>query len=218
MSLAFSTIIFITGSCNLIYELCLAQMTSSFFGGTLYHYALNIGLFILSMGAGSLAAEKISDGKVASAAVWTEFFIFSLALTMPFYTLFAEIYLPHELFIILMWLTNMLLGFCSGLELPLFNRLFRTENKTSKILFADYVGMFCGSLAFSFLLFPVTGVFGALWMAAFLNVLVLFVLLLTIKKFSGFYLALILAAACGSVVLILNSESLMHFLQGKYVS
>ena len=212
-----TVVIFVTGCCNLIYELALAQMTSSFFGGTLYHYTLNIGLFILSMGIGSILADRIKRPDVTALLIRIEAALFVLALTMPFYVVFAEKFFSLTWFNILLWLTNMLLGFLSGFELPLFNRMFNDEHNAEKVLFFDYLGMFSGSVAFSFLLFPVLGAFGTLWVAALLNWLVLFGLVWVTRKSWG------LSAGLGvglvlTLLLIISNEHLLGFLQGLYVN
>ncbi len=208
--------IFVTGCCNLIYELALAQMTSSFFGGTLYHYTLNIGLFILSMGLASILADRIKHPDVTTLLVQIEFALFALALTMPFYVIFAEKVFSLMWFNILLWLTNIILGFLSGLELPLFNRMFNNEHNTHKVLYFDYLGMFAGSVAFSFLLFPVLGTFGTLWAGAALNGLVIFWLVLVARK--GWLLrAGVGAGLVLTLLLIVSNEKWLGFLQEQYV-
>ena len=201
----------------MIYELCLAQMTSSFFGGTLYHYTLNIGLFILSMGLGSIAAEKVNEKNVAAFALKIEAALVLVALALPFYAVFAEKWLPHTIFYAVLWLTNIILGLLSGLELPLFNRLLKTQG-VEEVLFVDYLGMFAGSMAFTFLLFPVLGVFSALWVAALLNLVALVSLVFLTGRTYGLYYSFSGVFFLVAVYFLFASGSLTTFLQLQYVN
>ncbi len=190
-------------------------MTSSFFGGTLYHYTLNIGLFILCMGIGSILADRIKTEKISKLIILTELALFFIAVSMPFYVIFLEKILSAELFNLLLWLTNMTLGLLSGFELPLFSRIFKNEQHTEEILFFDYVGMFCGSLAFSFFIFPKLGIFSSLWAAALINALVLIYFLF--KNNERRYLiagSVILPLLC--VFLLKYSDPILNFLQQHY--
>ncbi|MGZ3690162.1 MAG: hypothetical protein ACXVAX_01585 [Pseudobdellovibrio sp.] len=210
-------LLFLTGASNLIYELCLAQISSSFFGGTLYYYTLNIGIFILFMGIGSLIADKVEELHLTRFIILTELILFLIATTMPFYVVFSEKFLSHGLFHLLLWTTNMALGLLSGFELPLFNRIFKIHSSTGDILFFDYIGMFCGSLAFSFLILPRLGVFSTLWVAAFINGLVLIYFLVR-RRFGSIWItgSMLLPAAC--VTLLGYGSSLLDFLRQYYVS
>ena len=51
------TITFILAFCSMAYELLLGQSLSAFMGNTVLRYSVTIGLYMLSMGIGSLMAE-----------------------------------------------------------------------------------------------------------------------------------------------------------------
>ena len=51
------TITFILAFCSIAYELLLGQSLSAFLGNTVLRYSVTIGLYMLSMGIGSLMAE-----------------------------------------------------------------------------------------------------------------------------------------------------------------
>ncbi len=48
---------FILAFCSIVYELLLGQSLSAFLGNTVLRYSVTIGLYMLSMGIGSLLAE-----------------------------------------------------------------------------------------------------------------------------------------------------------------
>ena len=56
---------FVLAFCSIVYELLLGQSLSAFLGNTVLRYSVTIGLYMLSMGIGSLLAE----GKIGRAHV-----------------------------------------------------------------------------------------------------------------------------------------------------
>ena len=51
-------ITFILSFCSITYELLLGQALAAFLGNTIFRYSITIGLYLFSMGIGSLLAEK----------------------------------------------------------------------------------------------------------------------------------------------------------------
>lgn len=213
-----AAILLLTGASNMIYELCLAQMTSSFFGGTLYHYTLMIGLFILSMGIGTLYAEKVKPENQTQVIIRVEIFLAGLAVLMPFYLVYGENVLPHWLFQVLIFTTNCSLGLLSGAELPLFRHYFARSEKLENILFFDYLGMFAGSLLFAVFLFPVLGIFSSIWVSGLINLTVLFYFYIrhatTVRPLYGLSGAVLLIACLAFLV---HADWLTRLLQEAYV-
>jgi predicted membrane-bound spermidine synthase len=69
------------------------------------------------------------------------------------------------------------IGICSGIELPVFSKLFEVAKRDKEdkgivtILTSDYLGAFLGSLFFAFFLFPFYGLVGSIVIIQFLTLI-----------------------------------------------
>jgi spermidine synthase len=172
----------VTGFCSMIYELALAQLLTGLLGGAMLRFATTLGVYIVGMGLGSIsfhAKDDERDGKLFFAA---ETVLFLLGLTAPL--LFVGAYRisflltadPSTQVTLVLWLTHLVIfatGFCSGLELPILSAIAgrRSHGGDSKVLAADYVGMFVASLLFPFVLYPYVGLISAFGLATLLNLI-----------------------------------------------
>ncbi len=146
--------------CSMVYELTLAQALSAFLENTILRYSVTIGLYMFSMGIGSLLAEgKITQKPVLNLLrmeiLLTVFgglsvvFLFALSYLNPSRLIFNCF--AHGLII--------LIGVLTGFEIPLLIVIANKERDNSEnvILAWDYVGAFLGTVIFAFYFYPYLG-------------------------------------------------------------
>lgn len=167
---------FLLALCSLSYELVLAQILSATLGGTAFRYSTVIGLFTLSLGFGSMSFSKLRTQNIEDSLrvlFSVEILLTLIGFCSPLFLILLEpIRLASPvawLFEILFYLPVILIGFLSGLELPLLFSLAASDRNKFRILSADYIGMFCGSLAVPLVLYPFAGPFVASQTVALLN-------------------------------------------------
>lgn len=158
--------------CSLTYELILAQILSATLGGTLLRYSTVIGLFTLSLGMGSLlfGLRRNRGWNLMRTLFIAEFLLAVLGLVSPFFIVFLEPFRLHSelplLFEFLFYLPVALIGLLSGFELPLLIAFCSHRGQEFRVLSADYLGMFAGSLLVPLFLYPRFGPFvGSLWVS-----------------------------------------------------
>jgi len=149
---------------SMIYELGLAQILSATLGGTSLRYAVTIGLFTATLGLGALAFDFIKTR--FSREKMFPFFQNILAWT-GFLSPFFLIEIKSDLWI-LNHLPIIVIGFLSGIELPLLMEA-SPEKSRNIVLAYDYVGMFSAAILFPLLLLPHLGVINAILVATFMN-------------------------------------------------
>ena len=137
--------------CSIVYELLLGQALSAFLGNTVLRYSVTIGLYMLSLGIGSLIAEgRIVRSPVIS-LLWVEILLSliggsSLGILFLVNALELSIgvvsFTAHCLIVII--------GVLSGFELPLLMRLKSLDKSESEsmILGLNYLGAFIGTITF----------------------------------------------------------------------
>lgn len=160
-------LIFTTAFCSYAYELVLAQVLAILWGDVVLQYTVTTGIYIASMGLGAfLTPTKISAEK---SFIWIEVGLSLFAVVAPFALVGADIHFrewagPLSYFFIA------LIGFLSGMELPLLLRISHEstaeEEKTERALFVDYAGMFFAGILFALLLNRTWGTLKtSLWLA-----------------------------------------------------
>ena len=166
------TFTFILAFCSIVYELLLGQSLSAFLGNTVLRYSVTIGLYMLSMGIGSLFAE----GRFVRRPVTTLLKIeLLLTLTGGFSVIVLlvldAIGMPPSLFSLLAHLLIVIIGILTGFEIPLLIQLKNLETGRSKnsVLGIDYLGAFCGTVVFAFLFYPIVGLVPTAFCVASLN-------------------------------------------------
>jgi len=111
---------FVLAFCSIVYELLLGQSLSAFLGNTVLRYSVTIGLYMLSMGIGSLLAE----GRFVKHPVITLLRV-EIALTVTggfsviFLMLVNSVGLPDIAFFWLAHFLIILIGVLTGFEIPL---------------------------------------------------------------------------------------------------
>jgi spermidine synthase len=163
---------FILAFCSIVYELLLGQSLSAFMGNTVLRYSVTIGLYMLSMGIGSLFAE----GRFVRQPV-TMLLKIELLLTLTggfsvILLLFLDTSsMPPSLFSAIAHLLIVIIGILTGFEIPLLIQLRNLETGRSKnsVLGIDYLGAFCGTVVFAFLFYPIVGLVPTAFCVASLN-------------------------------------------------
>ncbi len=163
--------------------LCLATALSYIFSNTVFIYSFFTGLYLMAMGGGVLIVQRlrIHDPVHTTRAVLTNA-LAALLLANPgiplllFFNETAHVlrrhtgFDPSPLVFPIGILMTVLIGLVSGAELPIFSRLSETSKRgparlLNLILTSDYFGAALGVLLFAFLLFPFTGLLGALFLS-----------------------------------------------------
>lgn len=143
---------FTVAFCSLSYELILSQLLAVSFGGTLYHYSITMGVFMFSLGLGSLYYAYKKSKNLIPLLLKTEIALSILGLLSPYWILYISS-LQNQTYSILFYplihLPSVLIGFFSGLELPV---LLDLSKKKSLCLYYDYLGMFASSVLFYILI------------------------------------------------------------------
>lgn len=212
--------------CSIVYELLLAQSLAAFLENTILRYSVTIGLYMVSMGFGAMAAE----GR------WVKFPILSLLIIEIFLTIFGgfAIILLHLLnllvskfvFTLLAHGLIILIGILTGFEIPLLIKISNKERKNSEniILGLDYIGALLGTLIFAFIFYPKMGLIGSSLFVGALNALTGILLWFMPKRVSlqkkrvyNFALCTQMIFFIGIVVCLLSSNILNEYFMSKYL-
>ena len=133
---------FLLAFCSIVYELLLGQSLSAFLGNTVLRYSVTIGLYMLSMGIGSLMAEGRMVKHVVTTLLKVEILLtitggFSVILLLIVDSLGP----PEIVFSLLAHLLIILIGILTGLEIPLLMELRNLEVDGSErsVLGVDYL-------------------------------------------------------------------------------
>ena len=172
---------FVLAFCSIVYELLLGQALSAFLGNTVLRYSVTIGLYMMSLGIGSMIAEGRFVARPAVALLRVEtlltlfgggsvvllFFIDSTGATGITLSITA-----HLLIIII--------GVLSGFEIPLLIALknLDAEYRDNAIIGINYLGAFLGTMTFAFVLYPYVGLIPTAFIIALLNAAVGMLLIL----------------------------------------
>jgi len=183
------SVAFLVALCSIIYELMFSQLLTIIFGGTVIRYSITIGLFLFSLGIGSLLFGfiKIKPERL--------FVIIELLITLiGFIGVIAIIkgaawYFEGRGFMVsktgLLWFSYIpiiLVGIISGIEIPLLAKLgesHKTKNIFGEVLGFDYFGSLVGTIIFALLLYPVYGVVVTAFFVSFINLVLALIFALT---------------------------------------
>lgn len=221
-------ITFVLAFCSIVYELLLGQTLSAFLGNTVLRFSITIGLYMMSLGIGSMIAEGRFVARPVTNLLRVEalltlvgggsviFLFFVNALGAP--PLLLSI-IAHSLIIVI--------GILSGFEIPLLISLKNNEaeNRDNAIIGINYLGAFLGTMVFAFLLYPYVGLVPTAFTVAFLNSGV-GVLLLTQAKYVAEpdqlqYRTLLLLATALLLVLgycLIDSERISELVLNSYLT
>lgn len=219
---------FTTAVCSILYELVLAQTLSSVMGNTAYRYNLTIGLYIASMGLGAMLVDRVSKKDQLSYFMRVEILIAILGAVAPWIVIMNDSFLQNlssqgainyysPLVQYYSSIFNngliVLIGFLSGLELPLLMRIGKTVEADSKfqILSVDYLGTTVGAAIFPLVLFPMLNLFSMVYSFSLINILMA---ILVAHKFQtkNIYKTISYVWLILLMVVLFNSEAINYYL------
>ncbi len=219
----------IVGYCSIVYELILAQCLSVVLGNTIARYALTIGLYLFSLGMGSLYLYFRPAKQPLRFLLYAEILLTLIGMLLPalvlvgdhlIFQLFTYFRLNPELFSsLLLHSLVLLVGFVSGLEVPILMQLaVTTEAKSeadTKILGLDYFATFVGAVSFPFFIYQTLGLVAGSAFVALLNAIAALLLLGCLyrsKEFFGVATTLVLTCISLCVVIMVHESSIRSYL------
>ena len=154
----------------------------------------------MAMGGGALIVHfiNVDSSNIVKIVLLNAFFIMILANPGITGLIYYNEYLDHqfrvtgnESLVIKYFLSvslTLLLGIASGVELPLFSKLFKYSSKSGSqdligILVSDYLGAFIGTILFAFIIYPFSGIIDSVLIP---QSILFFFMLFIMKKFSLF--------------------------------
>ena len=173
----------IVASCSMIYELVLAQCMSILYGASTIRFSLTIGLFLFSLGMGTLAYERVSRRFAKDDFfIYLEIVLSCFGSSAPILIMYTSSFKLGQMdigfYIAHFWI--IVIGVLTGMEIPsLLDKgevLKKVNNQTFVILALDFLGTFLGVGIFLFLLYPKLGIFHATFFTALANLLAAFML------------------------------------------
>ena len=227
-NLLVSVITFVVAFCSIAYELIYSQMLTVIYGGTVARYSITIGIFLFSLGLGALFFKYLKKELVVRNFLLVELI---LALIGPLGVLFivyinsgASDYFSVGLGLVLVKVLShlpiVLVGFLSGLEIPLLAILMKTNESFADVLGIDYFGSLAGTVVYALWLYPNFGLISAVIFIGFLNVITAVVIFgagFYEKRFARFFYVGILLVLI-YVFALLNNSAIHEFVSKKYLT
>lgn len=162
----------IVSFCSISYELLLAQSLSAFLENTVLRYSVTIGLYLFAMGVGA----RVVEGRFLQHSLF-QLLRIETALTFIGGFLVIGLYgldfLIGEkwIFSVIAHLLIFVIGFFTGMELPLLMDLYKEENPDNEntVLAFSYFGAVIGTVVFAFWFYPMAGLLQTAFVAGALN-------------------------------------------------
>lgn len=212
--------VLIISICSITYELIIGTLSSYLLGNSVTQFSLTIGLFLSSMGIGSLLSRQIKTHElrwfIIVELVVGVFGGFSAAILYAVFAI-SEVYYYTAMVTLIL-----IIGVCIGLEIPLLTRIVAHRSNLSKalsdILSVDYLGALLASLAFPLILLPSLGVTQTAFLTGALNIAVA---MLNLLLFQGRLQRIQVrqlwvgmgAAAVAMTIGVITSTSISNFLE-----
>lgn len=226
----------ILACCSLLYELLIAHTIALLAANTVIWYSITIGIYLAAMGAGALVCNRLRNASNSwSQLFWVEFGLCLCgALAVPAirigHMLHSYYYLQDQntvsliFFFGVAFITSILIGLLSGLELPLLirlgNELCSGKGKiTNRVLGVDYIGSLIAGVLFPLLLVPHLELITIGIITASVNLAVIVFLLLAMQAsskpwiFKGLAITFVASAL---FVAIQNLNSIQQYFLKKY--
>jgi spermidine synthase len=178
---------FVLAFCSIVYELLLGQALSAFLGNTVLRYSVTIGLYMMSLGIGSMIAEGRFVARPAVALLRVETLLTLFGGGSVVFLFFIDSTGATELTLsITAHLLIIIIGVLSGFEIPLLIALKNRDAgyRDNAIIGINYLGAFLGTMTFAFVLYPYVGLIPTAFVIALLNAAVGISLLLQKKHVS----------------------------------
>lgn len=164
--------IFAIAACAIVYELMIATISSYLLGDSIYQFSVTIGLFLTSMGVGSLLSRRLHRNLLLTfIAVELLIGVVGGSSTLLLYYTYGGARTVYEP---VMYGVIAAIGLLAGLEIPIVTRLlseaFVLRVNIANVLSFDYLGGLLGSLAFPLLLLPFLGLIRTALVVGLVNV------------------------------------------------
>lgn len=171
----------------IVTQMSLNTALTYIFSNSIFVYTFFTGLNLMSMGLGVFIVERfeITEKNVMKFLVINSLVVLFLCNPGILFVLFANEYFYsllrnsgsdiNYLTFPMGILLSISIGICSGIELPVFSKLFEVAKRDKEdkgivtILTSDYLGAFLGSIFFAFFLFPFYGLVGSIVIIQFLT-------------------------------------------------
>lgn len=224
------TITLILAACSILYELVIAQTLSNLTSNIVVWYSLTIGLYLGGMGIGAFFSRKLKSENVIKNLFNTEVLLslvgafsvvviyFSHMLNLYFST-YGQATFAFLIFLIPSVGVILLLGFLTGVELPLLillNQQISAKKNINRILGIDYFGSLLGAIIFPLFLVPHFSVISVGFYVAVLNACVAFVLLYYVSKKRSFIVITGLTLFLPLFFMITHSQYIHQYFLKKY--
>jgi|TARA_R110002126_G_scaffold177321_2_gene326235 spermidine synthase len=163
----------ILSACSLLYELLIAQTLTTIVGNMVIWYSLTVGTYLAAMGIGAIFYHSNQRVRGWSSLFHVEIIlslvgalaVILLRLAHSIYMMFdsvivatADAHLALIAFFAFAFILTFLIGFLTGMELPLLinlgNILAGKRHVTNRVLGWDYMGSLVAGLAFPLYLLP----------------------------------------------------------------
>lgn len=165
-------ITFILAFCSIAYELLLGQTLSAFLGNTVLRYSVTIGLYMMSLGIGSMIAEGRFVQRPVMSLLLIEICLTILGGGAVVFLFFVNaLGAPAWVLSLAAHMLILGIGILSGFEIPLLINLkqLESQNKDNAIIGVNYLGAFLGTMVFAFILYPSVGLIPTAFFVASLN-------------------------------------------------
>ena len=190
---------FILAFCSIVYELLLAQTLASTMGNTILRYNITIGLYLASLGVGSLYYGRWRGGDLVSKLIRVEIGLSIIGFASPILILLMDMlvrsgsdlvgisyrgFFPQTIVYVFDHGLIVAIGFLSGLELPLLIDIGnRGKRKVgNQVLATDYMGTLAGAVSFPLFLLPTLGVMAVANLVGLLNACIALVLVVMYRS------------------------------------
>tara|TARA_B100000575_G_C23133618_1_gene658074 strand:- start:956 stop:2488 length:1533 start_codon:yes stop_codon:yes gene_type:complete len=170
--------------CGIVYELLIGTISSYLLGNSVYQFSITIGLFMFSMGLGSLITKKLNENYLQN-FIFIEILIafFGGVSGIVLFTVFPYLRIFYELS---MYLLIIIIGCLVGMEIPILTSLIskyrNTKNAIAEVMSFDYVGALLGSVIFPLILLPTLGLMHTSFLIGLMNALVAITTLIIFRK------------------------------------
>lgn len=158
LSFVLKACVFATGCAAIVTEYTLATLASYLLGDSILQWTIVISLMLFSMGLGSRYSRKY-EARLLDRFVLIEFGLSFLCTFSAMFCFWISAYTIH--FGLVVYGIACMIGFMTGLEIPLITRINQTyeslRKNISSVMEYDYYGGLLGGALFAFVLLPFLG-------------------------------------------------------------
>ena len=191
--------------CGIVYELIVGTISSYLLGNSVYQFSITIGLFMFSMGVGSMITKHLNNRHIENfVAVETAIAVVGGLSGIILFTVFPFARIFYEL---TMYAIIFTIGCLVGMEIPILTAILAMQKGTKKtiadVMSFDYLGALIGSVAFPLLLLPSLGLLHSSFVIGLINAIValstLIIFRAMVPRFR-FYLVINIVVLAGLII------------------